>query len=290
MTSPQHPHSSAQRSQPRPTSRTLADSPTFLAQSAILAIAFSLKELARVAFLAKDASQFHTAFRGLSDAFEMFSTFPGVQEVCSACRKYHDTEVEVCGLRDKSYCDISRSLAHTILVTLADYLTDPDDPDKPPGYEFNVVRGLGLQFQDFSNLERLAKEEAGKAVRSLEFPGKRETTTAPTPPAGGDGQTTAAEKAGRSVPEAAEIMFLGGGRYQAGDEIIALDGNQASVLQALVELRAATKDDLVRKSGVEDAPRVLRTIRKKHPQLAPAITLPGGKGRGGYRTTVRVKE
>lgn len=95
------------------------------------------------------------------------------------------------------------------------------------------------------------------------------------------------EQAGTGRGGDSDVLFHGDGLYTCGDNAIRLEGSQAYVLEALVELRAATKDDLVRQSGVDDAPRVLRTIRKANDLLAPAIRLPGGKGKGGYATTIR---
>ena len=63
---------------------------------------------------------------------------------------------------------------------------------------------------------------------------------------------------------------------------------QSTVLEGLIELGgAATKEGLFEKTGVRDAPRVLRQIREAHPTLAPHIKLPGGKGKGGYQTTIK---
>ena len=80
--------------------------------------------------------------------------------------------------------------------------------------------------------------------------------------------------------------FLGSGRYRVVGEELCFEGQQAKALAALVQLRSATKQSLVDKSGVEDAPRVLRMICKKFPQLAPFIRLPGKKGAGGYSTSI----
>jgi hypothetical protein len=81
-------------------------------------------------------------------------------------------------------------------------------------------------------------------------------------------------------------MLLGGGRILIDGEVMALTRNAANVIEALVELRAAPKDELIRRSGVDDAPRVLRRIREKFPVLKPYLTMPGGPGKGGYRTTI----
>jgi hypothetical protein len=83
-----------------------------------------------------------------------------------------------------------------------------------------------------------------------------------------------------------DAVFLGDGRYQVGDEPICLDGQQANVLQVLVELRAATLGRLRDKTGVQNPSHVLTTICKSHPKLAPFIKLPGRKSRGGYSTSI----
>jgi len=67
---------------------------------------------------------------------------------------------------------------------------------------------------------------------------------------------------------------------------IRLDGAAADVLECLVDLRATSKILIENKSGRPEAIKVLRLIRKNHSELAPHITLPGGKGRGGYSTTI----
>ncbi len=92
------------------------------------------------------------------------------------------------------------------------------------------------------------------------------------------------------IDETTSVVFLGDGIYQKGSENIKLDGNEANVVQALLELGAATKDELTKQSGVSDASRVLRGVHRKHAMLRDSITLPGRKGRGGYRTTIVRKD
>jgi len=99
---------------------------------------------------------------------------------------------------------------------------------------------------------------------------------------------TAPEVEAESVdPTKPKAVWLGGGRVRVGDETLALEFQEASVLEALVELGAATRPDLERRSGVEDAVGVLKKLTKKFPVLALHIHLPGGRGKGGYRTTIR---
>jgi len=101
--------------------------------------------------------------------------------------------------------------------------------------------------------------------------------------------TTGRPRARKHSSVAVVARYLGEGKCQVGVEApFQLEESEASVLQALIELGGtAKKPALINRSGVDDAPRVLRRIRKNCPQLAPYITLPGGKGRGGYRTSIR---
>ena len=95
------------------------------------------------------------------------------------------------------------------------------------------------------------------------------------------------DNAGSSLSEGKSgALYLGGGKYKIGDEVIVLEGSQADVLEALVKARAATKSDLINCSGVANAHTVLSGIQKNHPLLARLITLPGRKAKGGYRTRI----
>ena len=89
---------------------------------------------------------------------------------------------------------------------------------------------------------------------------------------------------GQSPEKAAE--WLGDGRVQVNGTTISLELQKADVLQALVELRSATKPQLQKKSGVQDAVTVLRRLVHQFPTLALHIFFPGGRGKGGYRTTI----
>ena len=80
-------------------------------------------------------------------------------------------------------------------------------------------------------------------------------------------------------------QYLGHGRYKVGDQFICLTGNQADVLEMLVELRAATLAQLAG-NGVSNPSAVLTSVCNNHRLLAPFIKLPGGKGKGGYSTTI----
>ncbi|MBI3461844.1 MAG: hypothetical protein HY000_02125 [Planctomycetes bacterium] len=84
-------------------------------------------------------------------------------------------------------------------------------------------------------------------------------------------------------------VYLGDGLIEVDGEPYRLEPAQEMVIEALVELRAATKEQLIERSGVEDAVNVLKAICQAIPQLSTHITLPGGRGKGGYRTTIRPK-
>jgi hypothetical protein len=84
-----------------------------------------------------------------------------------------------------------------------------------------------------------------------------------------------------------DAVSLGDERFRVGRVTIKLDVTQASVLESLVRLEAASLDELRKESGCNDAARILKRIKQSHPPLAPFITLPGRKGHGGYRTTIR---
>lgn len=89
-------------------------------------------------------------------------------------------------------------------------------------------------------------------------------------------------------PEVEPIaVFLGGGKYKVDETMISLTGAQADVLQALVELQGASLDELRTHSGAPNPAIALKQICKSHPLLSPFISLPGGKGKGGYSTTIR---
>ena len=83
-----------------------------------------------------------------------------------------------------------------------------------------------------------------------------------------------------------EAIWLGNGRIQIGDETISLELQYAKVLQALVELRAATKAQLQDRSGKNDPGKVLQRLVERFPSLQPYITFPGRRGKGGYRTII----
>jgi len=77
-------------------------------------------------------------------------------------------------------------------------------------------------------------------------------------------------------------------RYQVGDSpVFMLTAREDAVLLALIQFvgSTATLDELRVKSTCDDANKLLRSIKDRTP-LGPYIFLPGGKGKGGYRTTI----
>lgn len=87
--------------------------------------------------------------------------------------------------------------------------------------------------------------------------------------------------------QATPPIYLGDGKCRTDQGIVQLQEAQGVVLQALIELGgAALKGALVERSGVGDAPRVLKSIKEKYPALNPYIRLPHGKGKGGYSTAI----
>jgi hypothetical protein len=90
------------------------------------------------------------------------------------------------------------------------------------------------------------------------------------------------------------VVYLGNDLYErpSTGEKIRLTGVEAQVMESLVDLGAAEKARLRQYSGLDDesaAVNALRTIRKKFPILRPHVILPGGRNKGGYRTTVTRK-
>jgi hypothetical protein len=82
-------------------------------------------------------------------------------------------------------------------------------------------------------------------------------------------------------------IYLGDGLIEfPNGEQIRLFGNDANVVEALIEFGPLDLQDLKDKSGVGNANVVAQKIREKHPGLSPFISLPGGKSHGGYRTSI----
>jgi len=90
------------------------------------------------------------------------------------------------------------------------------------------------------------------------------------------------------VDKVDEVIYRGNGIFFAGNQNIRLDRAEEIVIETLIEARALSKDELITRSGVDDAVRILKRIKKKHPAIGKAIVLPGGKGRGGYSTSIKM--
>ncbi len=83
-------------------------------------------------------------------------------------------------------------------------------------------------------------------------------------------------------------VYLGNRRVKVGDAPpLVVTEMEDCVISAVVEAGGACDiDELKKKSGVSDAPRVFKNLAAKYSELAPHIIAPGGKGQGGYRTTI----
>jgi hypothetical protein len=83
------------------------------------------------------------------------------------------------------------------------------------------------------------------------------------------------------------IIYHGNGTYSIGDDTLRLTESEDCVLQAFLDYPAMAKDQLIANSGFDKAVDVLRSLRKKHNGVfAEAITMPGARGRGGYRVRI----
>ena len=88
----------------------------------------------------------------------------------------------------------------------------------------------------------------------------------------------------------ARSVYLGNRRYaDRQGSVQVLSESEDHVLRSLMLLdhSCGTKDELIHQSAKSDAPHVLRAIRKKYPGLAADVIVPGGRDKGGYRTTIR---
>ena len=91
------------------------------------------------------------------------------------------------------------------------------------------------------------------------------------------------------APPTPRAVCLGDGRLQVGEDSFGLESAQRKVIEALLD-GPLTKDQLIKKCGVQDAVKILRRLREKSPQLAPFIHLPGARGRGCYRVRIGRKK
>jgi len=90
----------------------------------------------------------------------------------------------------------------------------------------------------------------------------------------------------RDRPDSA--LWLGNGIVKVSDKLQKLPGHEAAVLQALVEAGGTSdKPNLYRHSKVEDVVGVMRKLKNRFPQH---VFCPGGRGKGGYSTTIRAAQ
>jgi hypothetical protein len=95
-------------------------------------------------------------------------------------------------------------------------------------------------------------------------------------------------------PDADTIISHGEGRYSVGgSDPVTVTASENLVLQAFINRGTLNGSALKRLTGTpnydnDDAPKVLRKLRTKYgKRFAPAITLPGSKGKGGYQVRIR---
>lgn len=80
--------------------------------------------------------------------------------------------------------------------------------------------------------------------------------------------------------------YYGDGLFKLGSESIRLAGQEQSVLEALVTLRACDLKDLKNESRVPGCAPVLKKVARKYQMLRDHITATPGHDAGGYRTTI----
>jgi hypothetical protein len=85
------------------------------------------------------------------------------------------------------------------------------------------------------------------------------------------------------------ILSLGESQYRIDNvDPIVVSDSEDSVLLAFLDQESMDSATLVKRAGFDRAPHVLRRLRIKYgARFAPAITTPGGKGRGGYHVAIR---
>lgn len=85
-----------------------------------------------------------------------------------------------------------------------------------------------------------------------------------------------------------EVAILDGNHLIIDNRSIVLEEAEADVVTALVELKAADLPTLAKQAGQRYPAKVLTRLVEKYDGLDEFITLPGGRGRGGYSTTIRL--
>lgn len=83
--------------------------------------------------------------------------------------------------------------------------------------------------------------------------------------------------------------ILIGNRIIIGDKQIVLELQECAVVEALVKLGAASLPQLKTQSGYKYPAKALKRLIDKHADILRAvISLPGGRGRGGYSTSIKL--
>jgi hypothetical protein len=85
------------------------------------------------------------------------------------------------------------------------------------------------------------------------------------------------------------ILYLGEKAYSIGDSgAITVTDSEHAILQEFIAVPGMDTESLQTKSGNDRAPRILRGLATKYGSaFAPAIRLPGGKGKGGYHVSIQ---
>lgn len=99
-------------------------------------------------------------------------------------------------------------------------------------------------------------------------------------------ERTCAIAALAKADKVSECVYLGGGRLVADGTSITLESAESDVIETLVQDRTCDLPTLIFKSHQPKAARLLKRIINKHGFLKPYIKLPGGRGKGGYSTTI----
>lgn len=84
-----------------------------------------------------------------------------------------------------------------------------------------------------------------------------------------------------------EAIMLGKEKYRIDGRDIAVTYKEGAVLTVLISDGPLTKAELIDRSGYEDADRVLGKLRNGYEgAFAKVIRCPGGRGKGGYSTSI----
>lgn len=133
-----------------------------------------------------------------------------------------------------------------------------------------------MQIRDFWKLHGLLEREFVAAAAKLRLGAADATVGLPSSP---------------SPTQQVFIIDLGRNVYSTSEshQPVMVTPLEDLVLQAFIKQPAMDSKDLIRfAAGSRTAPRVLAELTTKYGGIfAPAIRLPGGKGRGGYRVNVR---